>query len=988
MTAVDSTLAAALRDSYIIERELGRGGMAVVYLARDLRHDRPVALKLLHPELAVSLGPERFQREIRLTARLDHPHILSVLDSGTSAGRLWYTMPYVRGESLRDRLQRDGQLSVDLSLDIARQVTSALDYAHREGVVHRDLKPENILLSEGQARVADFGVAKAITAGGEQLTDAGLAVGTPAYMSPEQATGSAVDARTDLYALGCVWYEMLAGMPPFTGRAPYALLAAHVTEAPVPISTQRPSVSPPLAALLMRCLEKNPADRPESAAALLAGLSTVHIPAAGPTVASRPTKESPVATRRSWKIGVGLGIILLAAIVTLLWRRETHTKALDPRLVAVVPFRIAGAHPSLAYMREGMLDLLAATLTGDGGPRAADPRSLMSVWGRLVGDERRDLPQDSAMLVARQLGAGRLLLGGIVGTVEQLVINAKLLEVPEGTVRAVASVTGKADSLGVLIDRLTSELLAREAGEATQRVPELTSTSLPALRAYLEGQAAYRRGRYGEAVEWFERALVQDSTFAPGALGLVYAATWEAPDAIDRALRLAARLRDRLSPRDRVLLAAFAGPHYPAPYPFIEQFAGWDRATEVLWDSPETWYQKGDVLFHRAPITGSEWPLQRAAAAFRRAIELDSAFAAPLDHLVEIAVLTGDTAEVRRLGSLYLARYPESELSDFVRWRVDVVLGSDSARGRPRTDFQRMNVRSLTRIIALAQLSGIGEGDLEAAAAALRREVALRTADPEGGHWTLASLALNQGRPTQAREAVEATREFATAHQVLWNHVLNALLAEGDSATAGNAVRRLLPALSGQSSPGSAARAELNTDLCVLGLWHAQRADWGMVRRALAGIREPGVREDVVPAWPPGEVCAAVLEAALAVGGKRADSRTILDRADSLVTLGWFATAPLNLVLTRLWEAEGDLPRALGAVRRFEYDDPVGAAYLATRLRTEGRLAAVTGDRDAAVRAYTHYLALVNRPEPRIEPLVSQVRAELAALVGERVGKN
>jgi len=165
VTAVDSTLAAALRDSYIIERELGRGGMAVVYLARDLRHDRPVALKLLHPELAVSLGPERFQREIRLTARLDHPHILSVLDSGTSAGRLWYTMPYVRGESLRDRLQRDGQLSVDLSLDIARQVTSALDYAHREGVVHRDLKPENILLSEGQARVADFGVAKAITAG-------------------------------------------------------------------------------------------------------------------------------------------------------------------------------------------------------------------------------------------------------------------------------------------------------------------------------------------------------------------------------------------------------------------------------------------------------------------------------------------------------------------------------------------------------------------------------------------------------------------------------------------------------------------------------------------------------------------------------------------------------------------------------------------------------------------------------------------------------
>jgi eukaryotic-like serine/threonine-protein kinase len=193
--------------------------MATVYLARDLRHDRPVALKLLHPELAATLGPERFQREIRLTARLDHPHILPVLDSGTAAGQLWYTMPYVRGESLRDRLRRETQLPLEVALEITRQVASALDYAHREGVVHRDLKPENILLSEGQARVADFGVAKALTPGGEQLTETGLAVGTPAYMSPEQATGGAVNARTDVYALGCVLYEMLAGEPPFAGLA-------------------------------------------------------------------------------------------------------------------------------------------------------------------------------------------------------------------------------------------------------------------------------------------------------------------------------------------------------------------------------------------------------------------------------------------------------------------------------------------------------------------------------------------------------------------------------------------------------------------------------------------------------------------------------------------------------------------------------------------------------------------------------------------------
>jgi serine/threonine-protein kinase len=983
VTVVNSPLADALRDRYLLERELGHGGTATVYLAHDLKHDRPVALKLLHPELAATLGPERFQREIRLTARLDHPHILPVLDSGSAVGQLWYTMPCVRGESLRDRLRRESQLPVELALEITRQIASALDYAHREGVVHRDLKPENILLSEGQARVADFGVAKALTLGAEQLTESGLAVGTPAYMSPEQATGSAVDARTDLYALGCVLYEMLAGNPPFTGRAHYALLAAHATETPEPISQRRPSVSPQLGAVLMRCLEKNPADRPQTAAALLAKLDPIMATKAVPPVASEPPRIKPVVARRGWRVGIGVAALVVAGLVAVFWPRATGAKSLDPNLVAVVPFRIAGADPSLAYLREGMLDLLGAKLTGDGGPRAADPRSVMSIWRRQVGDERRDLPQDSAMLLARQLGAGRLLLGGVVGTQDRLMINASLLEVPGGGVRAAANVAGRADSLGVLIDRLASELLAREAGETTQRLAELTSTSLPALRAYLQGQAAYRRGRYAEAVAGFDRALQQDSAFALAALGLVFAGAWEGPETFIHGIRIASRLRERLSPRDRVLLSAFAGPHYSAPYSFADQLAGWERAAEVLRDSPETWYQLADVLFHRVPAAGAGWPLQRAAAAFRRAIELDSTFAAPLDHLVEIAVLTGDTAEVRRLGNLYLARYSEAELADFVRWRMTVVLGSDSGRARLRRQFDEMSVRSLTRILAFAELSAIGLEDVEPAGAALRRKASARTTDPEGAHWVLADLALNQGRPTEAREAVEATREFGPVHPALWNHVMYALLGEGDSTVAVDAVRRLLPAIRGPPAQSPAGRAELNMDLCYLGLWYVQRSEWGAAQRAVARIREPGIPEQVVPAWPPGEVCAAAIEAAVAVGRRRADARAALTRADSLVSAGWFAIAPLNLILARLWEAEGDLPRALGAVRRLEYDDPNGPAFLATRLRTEGRLAALAGDRDAAVRAYTHYLALVNRPEPRVQPLVEQVREELARLVGE-----
>ena len=267
MTIVSSPLADALRDRYVLERELGRGGMATVYLAEDLKHDREVALKVLHPELAAILGPDRFQREIRTTARLQHPHILPVLDSGEAAGQLWYTMPYVRGETLRDRLRREAQLQVDSAIELTKQIALALDYAHREGVIHRDLKPENILLADGQALVADFGVAKAVNLADQgQLTGTGMAVGTPAYMSPEQATGGGVDARSDIYALGCVLYEMLAGEPPYTGATAQAILAKRVLE-PVPhVRTLRESVPEQLEQATTRALARVPADRFQTAA--------------------------------------------------------------------------------------------------------------------------------------------------------------------------------------------------------------------------------------------------------------------------------------------------------------------------------------------------------------------------------------------------------------------------------------------------------------------------------------------------------------------------------------------------------------------------------------------------------------------------------------------------------------------------------------------------------------------------------------------------
>ena len=262
MADVVARLTAALTGRYRIERELGQGGMATVYLAEDVKHKRQVALKLLRPELAAALGAERFLREITTTANLRHPHILPLYDSGEADDFLYYVMPFVEGESLRSRLDRETQLPIDDATRIAAEVADALSYAHSRGVIHRDIKPENILLENGHAVVADFGIAQAVTeSGGEKLTRTGMALGTPLYMSPEQWSGEPVDARSDLYALACMAYEMLAGSPPFSGPTAQALMARHAID-PVPaLRTARPTVTQAVADTIERALAKVPSDR-------------------------------------------------------------------------------------------------------------------------------------------------------------------------------------------------------------------------------------------------------------------------------------------------------------------------------------------------------------------------------------------------------------------------------------------------------------------------------------------------------------------------------------------------------------------------------------------------------------------------------------------------------------------------------------------------------------------------------------------------------
>ena len=393
MTAV-TQLNAALADRYEIEREAGQGGMATVYLARDLRHDRKVALKVLHPDLAAALGAERFLAEIRTTANLQHPHILPLHDSGVADGFLFYVMPFVEGETLRARLVREQILPIDDAIRIAREILGALDYAHRHGVIHRDIKPENVLLHDGSALVADFGIALAVTAAaGQRMTQTGLSLGTPQYMSPEQAMGERqIDGRADVYATGAVLYEMLTGEPPFSGATVQAIVAKVLTERPTPPSTVRDTVPPHVEAGVLRALAKLPADRFASAAQFadfLASGSGEHGTAWRPAAAATPAKR--VRAIVPW-------LIAAAAVGVTAWsltRSSRETRAHVERYEIPLPVRdVPESGLSMMYIGATMAmssdgSRLAYVARDSGGTSRVWVRSLAELEQRAVSGTER-----------------------------------------------------------------------------------------------------------------------------------------------------------------------------------------------------------------------------------------------------------------------------------------------------------------------------------------------------------------------------------------------------------------------------------------------------------------------------------------------------------------------------------------------------------------------------------------------------------------------
>lgn len=395
--------------------------MATVYLARDPKHDRKVAVKVLRPELAAALGPDRFPREIRIVAQLQHPHVLPLHDSGETEGFLYYVMPFVDGESLRTRLDRDGPLPVQDAVRVLREVADALAYAHGLDILHRDIKPDNVMLSGRHAVVMDFGVAKAVSdAGGQTLTTVGVAVGTPQYMSPEQASGqSDVDHRSDLYAIGILGYELLTGTPPFTGKTAQQILSAQVLEPPPDLVELRPSVPRPLGELLERCLAKNPADRWQSAEEILTRLEAMATPSGGVT----PTRTRPVratdASRRTVSrriAGTAGGAALLVVLAAGGWLLARGGGLPGPDRIAVLPIQDISGSDELFV--EAMHDQLSTALSQVGGLSVA-PRSATMVY-RL-----EPKPMDE---IADDLQVGAILEGTVFRTGNRMRINVQLVE--------------------------------------------------------------------------------------------------------------------------------------------------------------------------------------------------------------------------------------------------------------------------------------------------------------------------------------------------------------------------------------------------------------------------------------------------------------------------------------------------------------------------------------------------------------------------------
>jgi tRNA A-37 threonylcarbamoyl transferase component Bud32 len=895
-------LRVALAGRYEVDRVIGRGCMACVYRARDRQHGRDVAVKVLRPELAAALGTERFLREIRIEAGLQHPHILPLHDSGDADGLPYYVMPFVEGETLRERIRREGPLPVADAVRIAREVADALAYAHGHGVVHRDIKPANILLSGGHAVVADFGVARAIRSAGEDvLTEAGMAVGTPEYMSPEQGSGDTrVDGRSDIYALGCVLYEMLAGDPPFTGRTPQAVMARHRHDPPPSLAVVRPTLPATLQATIETALAKVPADRYPTALEFVEALARSS--GSQPTI-SLPTPVALVSPRRGpRRLVIAGGAAVLAVLGT--WRLASHPRATaDPNKVMVFPLVDRTPAPGTASTSGEDVAIMIGS-----GLEHTEPLRWIDGWTWMDSTQRarpRLMTAASARALALSQSARYYISGSIVQVGDSATVVLRLNDALADSLVAQGSASGPLGrvafpQLGVramvgLLPALVASGRPIDPGAARA----LTDRRPAAVADWLQGERAYRRSQFSAALPYFRRAVADDSALVLAALRGAEAAAWlERRDESVDLLAIALRKVDLLPPKyahfARGLSAYFAGGADSA----IAELSLALRADSTWSDA---WTALGEAYYHLIPSRG--WTDSSADLAFRAARRADATFTPPLYHLAEIAVRRGDLVGAGAMASEFGPSSSDTTFAQALALSLECARGSN---GRPVwRDAARRNVTAVisaaTDLAGAAAHSGCAQAGFRAALADGGGE--------EGDRWNallgLQSLLLAEGRPLEAK----ALLADAVAHgqmAAMGLYVVDAVAGYGMDAEAADVIKSL-------AAPYDSMSLQR---LWYFGVWSAHRGERERLDTIVHAMRlraaaEPG----------PDTVLVAAIAARAAL--MHADTAAAIQRLRGLRP--WFTRPDLASGLWQSFASDRLLLSQL-LLRRGAYDEALNIA--------------------------------------------------------------
>jgi eukaryotic-like serine/threonine-protein kinase len=745
---IPPTLHEILAGRYVLKREIGRGGAATVYLAHDVRHERLVGIKVLHPELSHALGAQRFLREIKLTASLQHPHILPIHDSGEAEEQLYYVMPYVEGESLRQRLGADNRLSVEEAVRIGREVAGALAYAHERGVVHRDIKPENILFSGGHAVLADFGIARAINRAHEKITQQGTITGTPAYMSPEQARDRAFDGRSDVYSLACVLYEAIAGVPPFVGDTPQQLLQQRIAKMPPLLREYRHDVPMPIETVIAKALSISPDDRYDDARAFSAALSAA-IGNSGETLTAHVVRR-PL-SRNPWLWAAGLALVVAGGAATPRARDEIGllTGRVDTAQYAVVPFQYMGTRAPASDMEPVSQGLYGALREWEGLKLASD----VSVQDEMHKDPASSL--DGMRTVARGARAGKLVWGRVWLTRDSARVRAGIYDALDGALlREVTVVTTRQQLLSSsgALRELAADLLRLDG---THPVSEDVGTrSLVAWRAAEEGQQALTSWKVPAAIDAFRRAVAADPEFAPAHVWLGQLLLWRGAPTVEWSTHVSAAERkpQSLSAREASLATALQ---------FIQQgdMAGSGRAYAAMRDADSldatAWlglaYCEGmDRRVIRSARSATGWAFEgdgtAAQSAYAHAVHIaPAAFGAfPFDVINRLFIVESDRLRYGRSAdsSVFFA-YPDlvADTLAFVPHPMAEVSGASLEALAPHHD----RAMARTRETLLGLLSTLTQRlpDDPDAFEALAQVLEMRddiTGTPNGGYSALSAL--------------------------------------------------------------------------------------------------------------------------------------------------------------------------------------------------------------------------------------------------------